>query len=368
MSFVWKLAQKNRPLVFLSNHVNGRENVVYLIAFISAFIFGLSFLFTKSALEYLSNYQLLAARFIIAALLMWLLRRRRVLKVNLKGRSLWGIILMAFFEPIIYFICETQGIRLTTSSEAGLMISMIPVVVAILAALVLKEIPTFLQVISIAMSVGGVALVALGGGALSFSGHALGLLALGGAVLAASCFTILSRRLSGQFTPTELTYVMCWTAAAVFSVMAVIEVLFSAAGAGRSLAAIAEGLRQPQAWGAVLYLGVFSSFGVNYVLSKVEANRSAVLSNLVTIVSVGAGVLFLNEPFYWYHLIGGILIIAGVYGINKFARAANHPGIDQGEGQHGQGQGQGQGQGHGQGRSVSGQSISSQTVLDNGRD
>lgn len=352
------------------NRANGCENVVYLVAFISAFIFGLSFLFTKGALEYLSNYQLLASRFIIAALLMWPLRRLRVLKIDFKGRSLWGIILLAFFEPIIYFVCETQGIRLTTSSEAGLMISMIPVIVAILGALILKEIPTILQVISIIMSVGGVALIAMGGGALSFSGHALGLLTLGGAVLAASCFTILSRHLSGQFTPAELTYVMCWTAAVVFSVMAAIEVLLSGAGVGavgagadaglraglgagigRSLAAIMEGLRHPQAWGAVLYLGVFSSvvayFGINYVLSKVEANRSAVLSNMVTVVSVGAGVLFRNEPFYWYHLVGGILIISGVYGINRFARVAvNHPGADQ----------------------VQGQSVSPQTVLDNGRD
>lgn len=325
--------------------------MVYLVAVISAAIFGLSFLFTKGALEYLSNYQLLAARFIIAALVMWLLRRLRLIKINLRGRSLWGIILLALFEPIIYFICETQGIRLTTSSEAGLMISMIPVVVAILAALILKEIPTLLQAISIVMSVGGVVLIALGGGALSFSGHALGLLALGGAVLAAGCFTVLSRHLSGKFTPVELTYVMCWMAAIFFSAMAVGEVLFAGgaagavAGAGATVGAsaaataeashswviIIEGLRHPEAWGAVLFLSIFSSiiayFGVNYVLSKVEANRSAVLSNMVTIVSVGAGVLFRNEPFYWYHLIGGILIIAGVYGINRFARATatSHP-------------------------------------------
>ena len=317
--------------------------MVYLVAAISALIFGLSFLFTKGALEYLGNYPLLALRFIIAALVMWLLRRLRLIKINLKGRPLGGIILLAIFEPIIYFICETQGIRLTTSSEAGLMISMIPVVAAILAALLLREIPTFLQVISIVLSVGGVALIALGGGALTFSGHALGLLLLGGAVLSAGCFSILSRHLSKQFSPAELTYVMCWLAAAVFSVMAVVEMFFSGAGAGvaagtgvyQNSTAIIEGLRHPEAWGAVLFLGVFSSvvayFGVNYVLSKVEASRSAVLSNMVTIVSVSAGVLFRNEPFYWYHLVGGILIIAGVYGINRFApgnRRNSHPGKD----------------------------------------
>lgn len=299
---------------------NGRDgSVTYIVAAISAIIFGLSFLFTKGALEHIGTYPLLALRFILAALIMWLLRRFRLIRVNLKGRPIWGVILLAVFEPIIYFICETAGIRLTTTSEAGLMISMIPVVVAILGAVFLKEIPTVLQALSIILSVGGVALIALGGGALAFSGHALGLLALGGAVFAAGGYSVLSRRLSTRFTPIEITYVMMWTAALFFGIMAVIHA-FLPGGPAPML----YGLRHPAAWGAVVYLGVLSSvvayFGVNYVLSKVEANRSAVLSNLVTVVSVAAGVVIRHEALLWYHWIGGLLILVGVFGTNRFAR------------------------------------------------
>lgn len=293
--------------------------MTYVVAAVSATIFGLSFLFTKGALEHMGTYPLLALRFILAALIMWLLRRFRLIRVDLKGRPLWGVILLAVFEPIIYFICETAGIRMTTTSEAGLMISMIPVVVAILGAVFLKEVPTVLQALSIALSVGGVALIALGGGALAFSGHALGLLALGGAVFAAGGYSVLSRRLSTRFTPIEITYVMMWTAALFFGVMAVINALRSG-----GCSSVLAGLGHPAAWGAVVYLGVLSSvvayFGVNYVLSKVEANRSAVLSNLVTVVSVAAGVVIRHEALYWYTWVGGLLIVAGVFGTNRFAR------------------------------------------------
>ena len=57
---------------------------------------------------------------------------------------------------------------------------------------------------------------------------------------------------------------------------------------------------------------------MNYMLSKVEASRSAVFANLVTIVSIMAGVLLLGDPFYWYHFVGSVLIVVGVWGTNQF--------------------------------------------------
>jgi len=73
---------------------------------------------------------------------------------------------------------------------------------------------------------------------------------------------------------------------------------------------------------SIVYLGLISSvvgfFMMNYMLSKVEASRSAVFANLVTIVSIIAGVILLKDPFHWYHLVGSIFIIAGVWGTNQF--------------------------------------------------
>jgi drug/metabolite transporter (DMT)-like permease len=60
-------------------------------------------------------------------------------------------------------------------------------------------------------------------------------------------------------------------------------------------------------------------FGMNYYISKLGASRSAVFVNLSTIVSVAAGILFRGEPFYWYHLVGGVLILVGVWGTNHIA-------------------------------------------------
>ena len=291
----------------------------YAVAVLTAFIFGFSFMFTKGALTYVTPYQLLALRFCTAALTMTLLWALGLIKINLKKRPLRQVLLLALVEPVIYFICETTGVNLTTSSEAGLMIALIPVFVTILAIPLLKEIPHPLQVLFILASVTGVGFIVLGGGKFTSSGPSLGLVALLGAVLAAAVFNILSRWLSKQFRPADLTFVMIWVGAICFSGLALLET------SGQTGADILAFLKIKEVRSAVLYLGIFSSvvafFGMNYYISKLGASRSAVFANLSTIVSVGAGICFRGEPFYWYHLVGGALILIGVWGTNRFSRS-----------------------------------------------
>jgi len=76
----------------------------------------------------------------------------------------------------------------------------------------------------------------------------------------------------------------------------------------------------------VLYLGALSSvtafFLINFSLSQLTATQSSVFANLTTIISIIAGVVFLKEPFYWYHGVGAAAILGGIWGTNRFARAA----------------------------------------------
>ncbi|NLW55636.1 MAG: EamA family transporter [Firmicutes bacterium] len=276
-------------------------------------------MFTKGALNFVTPNQLLAFRFTIAALVMTLLRALRLIKIELRGRAIKGVLLLALVQPVLYFCCETTGVNLTTSSEAGLMIALIPVFVTVLAALTLKEIPTPHQLFFIFLSVAGVVLIVSGGEGIEGSGHTFGLLALLGAVLAAAVYDILSRWLSTQFRPVEITFVMMWFGALFFDAAVLIELWQK----GEPLHLLAL-LQVKEVWSALLYLGIFSSiiafFCTNYALSQIEASRAAVFANLSTIISVVAGITFLGEPFYSYHLAGGGLILLGVWGTNRFGR------------------------------------------------
>jgi drug/metabolite transporter (DMT)-like permease len=290
----------------------------YLAGLGYASIFGFSFIFTRGALDHVAPYHLLGLRFAAAFLFLNLLKLLGLVRVKVTPAHIKALLPLAFFQPLLYFSAETFGVQLTSSSHAGMMIAVIPIFVTILAAIILKERPRPTQIPFILASVGGVMLIMAmqkqNGSGSSFLGSILLIVA----VLAAACYNIASRRASARFAPIQITWVMMLVGAVAFNLIA----LGQCAAAG-SLTLYFEPL--PLVWPAVAYLGILSSvtafFLNNFALSKLPAAQSAVFSNLVTVIAVTAGVLFRNEPFYWYHAAGAAAILVGVWGTNWFAHS-----------------------------------------------
>ncbi|MHB1393757.1 MAG: DMT family transporter [Clostridia bacterium] len=282
-----------------------------------ASIFGLSFMFTKQALETLPTILLLSYRFALAAILLTLLWMFGAIKMSYKNKPLKELMMLSLIQPIAYFVFETTGVKLTSSSEAGIMIALIPVVVTIFAAVFLKEKPGRAQLFFILASVLGVVFIVLMSDNTSGTGHYAGILSLFGAVLAAGMYNILSRKLSTSFTPVEITFAMMCTGAVVFNVIFVITGIING-----NMDKYITSLGSASTLVPILYLGILSSvcafFMVNYMLSKLPASNSSVFSNLTTVISIIAGVFIRHETFHWYQLAGGAVIILGVWGTNHY--------------------------------------------------
>jgi drug/metabolite transporter (DMT)-like permease len=296
---------------------NRKDALPILSAITTSVIFGLSFLFSKQAMDAADPLSLLAFRFLIAFLVMSILILFRVVKINYKNKSIKELFLISLIQPVLYFICESYGIKYSSTSEAGMMIALIPIVVSLLSVYFLNERPTLCQWLFIVLSVTGVIYILFMDNSSSSSGSLLGILFLTGAVLVGSLFNILSRKFSIKYTPFELTYFMMTTGAISFNIISLISHIYH-----RNLISYFKPLHSTQFIGSIIYLGVLSSivafFMLNFTLSKIEASKSTVFSNLTTIVSIAAGVLILKEKFHYYHLIGSILIILGVWGTNYF--------------------------------------------------
>ena len=115
------------------------EELKTYIALNAAIIFwGLSFVATKIALESIPLFTLVFARFSLAScfLLIFLIRRGFP---EFTGKDHVNMFLIALFEPGLYFIFETLGLKYTTAPKASLIIATIPIVVVILSALFLGE-------------------------------------------------------------------------------------------------------------------------------------------------------------------------------------------------------------------------------------
>ncbi|MBU3188289.1 DMT family transporter [Clostridium bowmanii] len=155
-----------------------------LSAILTSSIFGLSFLFSKKALNIVDPFTLLPFRFLVAFLIISILIFFGGIKINYKDKNIKSLLFLSLAQPIVYFIFETFGIQYSSSSQAGLMIALIPIFVTILSAYILKETPSIKQCGFIFLSVSGVVFIVLMNGSNS-SGSLLGVFLLLGAVLSA---------------------------------------------------------------------------------------------------------------------------------------------------------------------------------------
>lgn len=299
---------------------------VHLAGVIYATIFGFTFMFSKVALDYVRPIGLIAYRFLIAIIVLEILRWFKVIHIRFERKHFKHLFLVALFQPILYFLFETFGIRLTTSGEAGMMIALIPIFVTILSSLILKEAPKTIQMFFILLSVSGVLFIQIMKSSSGLDVNLFGLLLLLGAVISAALFNIASRNASKTLKPYELTYFMMLGGAIVFNTMYIIQLSIES-----RLGDYFTNLSHLELVVPILYLGVIASIGgfflVNFALSKVPAHVSSIYANLSTIVAIIAGAWLLNEKLYYYHFIGAFMIIIGVYGTVRFNIGRGRPKI-----------------------------------------
>ncbi|MGN0846462.1 MAG: DMT family transporter [Kiritimatiellia bacterium] len=273
-------------------------------------LYGLSYIFTKQATNQANALSLLGWRFLLAFLVMSVLCAVGVLKINLKGKSLRPLLLVALFSPIIYFTGETFGIGNTTASESGVFLACIPVASLIASAVILKKKPSRLQVAGILITLAGVlATVCAVGASSSFS--ITGYVFLSVAVVSYALYCVFVEKAS-EHTGAEITYIMLASGAAVFVMLAVIEV--SVNGTVTSLATLP--FMNKLFLTAVLYQGVGCSvcafFLSNAAIAKLGVNRTSSFIGIATVVSIVAGAVILKETFSVFQIIGAAVIVVGI--------------------------------------------------------
>lgn len=291
-----------------------------MAALIGNGIFGFSFMFSRMALSVTSPFVMLTYRFCIAALMLMavalICHRRKAqgfMRFDLRGRRIGPLIMLGLVQPVLYFLCESYGISLTNATVSGVIIALIPIVALTAAFFFLKEIPTRRQVMFSLLSIAGVIVMTLeqsAGGDI----HVLGIVLLVGAVISGAAFNMMSRKLSGDFSALERTCVMMVTAAVVFTMLAVWQ-------CRSDLSLLIQPVQMPSFLLSLLYLSLFSSIlaflCLNYAATVLPVRQTTAFCNVTTILSVFAGVIFLDERITVLSVLAAAVIIIGVFGVQK---------------------------------------------------
>ncbi|WP_301171969.1 DMT family transporter [Brevibacillus nitrificans] len=292
-----------------------------LSAILNSIIVGLSFIFVKMALTVTNPIDTLAHRFTFAfaaasipVLFGWV-------RLTIKPKQIGALLPLAVLYPTLFFTLQAFGLVYTTSSEAGIIQATVPIFTLLLASFLLKESSTWLQKASTFLSVSGVIyMFAMKGGAVG-AGSSMGTVLILLSALSQAGYSVLARKMTRSFHYIDITFMVSLIGFLFFNGWAVSRHL--AAG---ELGTFWAPLGNPLFLASILFLGILSSLVTsllnNFALSKLEASRLSVFNNLSTLVTVVAGVLFLQEQLSFYHLLGGLLIIAGVIGTNYFGMKA----------------------------------------------
>ena len=282
---------------------------------VTVYVFwGFTFMASAIAQETVTPFLLLAYRFVISTLILAFPLIIGKKKLQFKGKNIRSLLLLGLLEPCLYFIGEQYGVRFTNSSFSGIMIALIPIVTLFLAAVMLKERPTKAQWFFSILSIAGIIVITLSessGGQVNF----LGFLCLLLAVITGSCYTVVSKKISDEFSVYERTLITQIMAAIFYSALAMIE-------HRNDLTALVEPIKSTDFLLAVLYLAVFASVlgysMFNYSVTNAPTAQIVVLCNLTTVISVLAGVFILGEPFSIFSAVGIIAVLTGIWGVQKF--------------------------------------------------
>lgn len=219
-----------------------------------------------------------------------------------------GALASAGFFLALHFALWNTSLDYTSVTSSVVLVTTQPVFVTILGALLLKEIPTRRAWYGLVLALAGSVIIALGGSSGGTSRLAGNVMALAGAVMAAGYFLV--GRIARRTLPIGLY------AAAAYAFSALFLLVFALI------------LKQPLAgytketwWSLILLALVPTVFGHTSLSWALKYLPTAMVSVSILGEPLGATILamiLLKEMPVFIELLGGCLILAGIFLIWKF--------------------------------------------------
>jgi drug/metabolite transporter (DMT)-like permease len=295
------------------------ESLFLVIIALAVIFWAFAFPVITVALEELNPENLAILRLFIASLIFFgyfVLKKETFSSLN-KSDIPW-LFLLGFVGISMYHLSINYGELYVSAGTASLIIATIPLFVVILASIFLKEHITLLKILGIIVSLVGVIIISLWG----TPGITIEIIYLSAAaaILLASfvgaIYTIGGKKLMKRYSPLSLT-----TYAFLFGnlgLLVFIRPLFFEQVINLSW----------QVWVSVLFLAIFPTvlaYSFWYAALEVKpASELTVYLYFTPVISTLVSCLFFEESITIFYIIGGFLVILGLYIVNMKKQKLNH--------------------------------------------
>ncbi len=278
---------------------------VYIAMVISMLFWGFSFIWSKVVFTVFPPITTILLRLVISSAFLVLVgliikRLQKIHKEDIKS-----MLLLAFYQPFLYFLGENLGLFHVSSTIAAVIIATIPLFTPIAAYWFFKERLSPMNIAGITISVFGVVLVILKPD-LTFTVSIVGILYLALAVASAVAYSVVVVTLSHRYTAFSLITYQNIIGVFYFIPLVILleprglvdaQVTFKAIAALVQLAILASSLAY------MLFI---------YGIQKIGMSRASAFANSIPVFTAIFAYFVLGETLFAVNMVGIALVIGGL--------------------------------------------------------
>jgi len=278
---------------------------IYGAIFLAMIFWAFSFVWFKVANEKFLPITIVFFRLIIAVAILttYLAVKKKFVRIRREDRKLF--IMLALFEPFLYFLGESFGLTYVSATVGSVLISTIPVVATIGAWIFLKERLKLINYAGIVMSFIGILVFIIDrNGSLSYNTKGLALMML--AVFSASGYNLTLSRLVGNYGPVFIVNVQNTIGAVLFLP---VFLIFEAGHLAETTLTFSDFI-------PVIELAVFASCGAfilfAFSVRNLGITKANVFTNFIPIFTAVISFVILGDRLTIQNIAGMMVVIAGL--------------------------------------------------------
>ncbi len=280
--------------------------LVYLALFMAMLCWAFSFIWVKMAYVSFGPLTTVLFRLVIATAFMLLYSRIGKQLVKIRPEDFRAFLLLAFFEPFLYFMGESFGLKYISSTMGAIIVSTIPLFSPIAASYFHQEKLSVRNFIGIVISMVGVGVVVFDS-SFSFTASPVGVALEFLAVISAISYMVVLKNLTKNYNAaTIITYqnfigifyfLPCWL---LFEWKDFVTAPFDW-----------------KAFTAIIRLALFATIVAyllyTYSIKHIGINNANIFINLIPALTALLAWYFLDDPLTLRKIAGIIVVISGLF-------------------------------------------------------
>lgn len=264
-----------------------------------------SFIWYKEAYQFLGPITLIFFRVVVSVIFLFGMVSLSKKREKIKKKDLKYFLLLGFVEPLLYFLGESHGMMIISSTVGSVIISTIPLFIPFAALIFYKEKVAWLKMLGIIISFTGILIVVIGKG-FHFIAPVEGIALMFLAVFSAVGHAVIIVSLLPKYKPLTIIFAQSLVGAIYFLPIFL-------------LSEFDEALQMQWNWAVIepiLKLGIFPS-SLSFILyartvKSLGIIKTNVFANFIPVFTAIMAYIILKEEMTTGKIIGILVVLAGL--------------------------------------------------------